>query len=259
MSAWIFVSHASADLTEVRKVRNQLEMLGASPLLFHLISLRSPRRFWPIIKQEVRDRNFFLYCESAAAEKSDWVRRERELVERERRKHPKAIAHIRVDGSELDFSALPHFVTAMNALPMFGPSDEARARPYLRAMTRAGFRVLDHTKSEDITEARTSNCWLISFYSLANPASEVSAIPRRYPTDSLRRIAIVLDEASEPDKAETGKWGMVFRTPHTGPATVVDYMLANWDPVSAHATMASAQVRWDALSARSPGLRGLRK
>jgi hypothetical protein len=36
-NAWIFVSHASADLKMVRQARNYLEDKGAAPLLFHLI------------------------------------------------------------------------------------------------------------------------------------------------------------------------------------------------------------------------------
>src|SRR5262245_21003171 len=45
--AWIFVSHASADLANVRKVRNYLEEKGAAPLLFHLRALTNPTEFWP--------------------------------------------------------------------------------------------------------------------------------------------------------------------------------------------------------------------
>jgi len=47
--AWIFVSHASKDLANVRKVRNYLEDKGAAPLLFHLKAMRTPEQFWPLI------------------------------------------------------------------------------------------------------------------------------------------------------------------------------------------------------------------
>src|SRR5262245_8191750 len=76
--AWIFVSHASDDLERAREVRNYLESKGASPLLFHLKALANPEEFWPIIEREIAARNFFLYCQSAIADKRDWVCRERE-------------------------------------------------------------------------------------------------------------------------------------------------------------------------------------
>ena len=83
--AWVFVSHSSKDLARVRQVRNYLERKGASPILFHLRALQDPEDFWPLIKKEIAARNFFLYCESPAAAASEWVQREREVVEAVRR------------------------------------------------------------------------------------------------------------------------------------------------------------------------------
>ena len=99
---WIFVSHASDDLVQVRKVRNYLEEKGASPLLFHLLALNEPEEFWPIIAKEIEARNFFLYCESEIARTREWVGRERAAVEAVRKTKAVRIGSIRVDGAELD-------------------------------------------------------------------------------------------------------------------------------------------------------------
>ena len=56
---WIFVSHSSADLKQVRVVRNYLEDRNSAPLLFHLKSLSNPEEFWPLIEKEIWARNFF--------------------------------------------------------------------------------------------------------------------------------------------------------------------------------------------------------
>ena len=77
----IFVSHASADIKMVRQVRNYLEERDTIPLLFHLVALTNAEEFWPLIEREILARNFFLYCESEAAERSQWVQRERHAVE----------------------------------------------------------------------------------------------------------------------------------------------------------------------------------
>jgi hypothetical protein len=92
--AWIFVSHASDDLVQVRKVRNYLEEKGASQLLFHLLALKEPEEFWPIIAKEIEGRNFFLFCESEIARTREWVRREREAVDAVAKIKPVRIAAI---------------------------------------------------------------------------------------------------------------------------------------------------------------------
>jgi hypothetical protein len=54
--AWVFVSHSSKDLVQVRQVRNYLEERDASPILFHLLALQAPEEFWPLIDREIEAR-----------------------------------------------------------------------------------------------------------------------------------------------------------------------------------------------------------
>ena len=139
--AWIFVSHASDDLAMVREVRNYLESKGASPLLFHLRALADPEEFWPLIEREISARNFFLYCQSAAAEEREWVRRERAAVDAASKNRPIRVDTIRVDGSELETTKLDAFLAKTRVFPSFSHRDRETVGPYLLAMERAGFQV----------------------------------------------------------------------------------------------------------------------
>lgn len=150
--AWIFVSHASADLLAVRKVRNYLENLGASPLIFHLRGLREPEHIWPVIEREIAHRNFFLYCESAAAETSEWVQRERATVEAIRSKRLIRVDRVRVDRPNVDEEALTRFMTKVRVYPLFHPRDELRVGPYISALQENGFQVLSTPEFDDREE-----------------------------------------------------------------------------------------------------------
>lgn len=140
--AWVFVSHASADLARVREVRNLLEARGTSPLLFHLKSLRKPNQFWPLIKREIAERNFFLYCDSEAAEASEWVARERREVEAARMMRPIRLGRIKVDGERLDTAALDDFVSDINAYISYTRRDGTIVNEYCAALERSGFNTL---------------------------------------------------------------------------------------------------------------------
>jgi hypothetical protein len=140
---WIFVSHASADLKAVRQVRNYLETKDASPLLFHLLALEHEEEFWPIIEREIVARNFFLYCESEAAESSPWVKRERDAVSRAVERSPKRVGSIRVDTGDLDLASLDSFVATTRVFPSFTHHDRDQVRPYLDELVRRGFEVFN--------------------------------------------------------------------------------------------------------------------
>lgn len=142
-AASIFVSHASKDITNVRLIRNYLEERGASPILFHLMGMPEPEQFWPVIVQEIRARSFFLYCDSDAAEASEWVRREREVVKQESKTAPKRIGRMRVDEPELDYPALDRFLTLSRAVIFYADVDAELVRPYIEALTARGFQVID--------------------------------------------------------------------------------------------------------------------
>ena len=171
--AWIFVSHASADIANVRKVRNYLEELDAAPLLFHLLALSEPDEFWPLIEREIMVRNFFLYCDSKAARSSEWVTKELAVVER---KPVKRFGTIAVDVDELDLSSLRDFVAMTRVFPSFSRPDRARVLPYLNALQGAGFSVFDDLTSlqpgmnwqlqiqQELDRAASSG-WVVAFLS----------------------------------------------------------------------------------------------
>lgn len=138
---WIFVSHSSADLEAVRQIRNYLEEKKASPLLFHLLALKHADEFWPIIEREIMEREFFLLCESAAAEESEWVARERAAVQRASTHRAKRIGSIRVDGDDLDFAQLDRFIGTMRVFPSYAHSNSEQVLPFLEALEARGFEV----------------------------------------------------------------------------------------------------------------------
>lgn len=141
---WVFVSHASEDLERVRLVRNHLESQGAAPLLFHLVSLKEPEAFWPLICMEIAERNFFLYCDSASARRSKWVRDELGEVARVAQERDIRRATIRVDGETLDLASLAGFIRSQRVFPVYAHADRERVEPYLQAMRLAGFQVFDN-------------------------------------------------------------------------------------------------------------------
>lgn len=134
--AWVFVSHASADLARVREVRNFLEKNGAGPILFHLRSMTRPKQFWPLIEQEIASRNFFLLCDSVAAQRSEWVQRERRTVERIRKRRPIRVGRINVD-DDLDLSKLKRFTENLSAYVVH-PAD-VRAKVITDEIRSQGF------------------------------------------------------------------------------------------------------------------------
>ena len=83
---WIFISHSSKDIETVRLIRNEFERLGQNPLAFHLKCLNTETvegriELEDLIKREIKARDWFVYCESAEAKKSQYVQMEREYVE----------------------------------------------------------------------------------------------------------------------------------------------------------------------------------
>lgn len=138
-NAWIFVSHATPDLLQVRRVRDKLEALGASPLLFHLKCLQDDGEVFSLLEREIAARRFFLLCESDAARVSPWVQREREVVCGVGRK---IIQHIDVaadvEGHDL---ALRSFVERANVFVSNAHRDRQLVDPYIQDLIRQDLAV----------------------------------------------------------------------------------------------------------------------
>lgn len=82
---WIFISHSSADIYKIRIIRNEFEKYGQNPLAFHLKCLTTDTEegraeLDSLIKREIVARDWFVYCESKAAAKSQYVQMERDFV-----------------------------------------------------------------------------------------------------------------------------------------------------------------------------------
>jgi hypothetical protein len=173
--AWVFVSHSSKDLAQVRRVRNYLEERDASPLLFHLLALQAPEEFWPIIDREIEARNFFLYCDSPSAAGSPAVQRERRVVAEIAKRRAVRIGHVNVDQPELDRAGLDSFLVKTRVFPSYVWRDRAVVQPFLEALDAAGFQVFsateiatgerwdDRIRSEIQLAARDG--WVIAFLS----------------------------------------------------------------------------------------------
>lgn len=172
---WIFVSHASEDLERVRDVRNYLEEQGASPLLFHLLSLKTPDQFWALIESEIEARNFFLYCESPAAQNSPWVQKERRAVQEANRKSARRIGTVDVTKKSLDCKTLDDFLSKTRVFPAYSRKDRDRVEPYLAALEQAGYQVFRDTEIaagevwkeslETELKAAARNGWVVLFLS----------------------------------------------------------------------------------------------
>lgn len=81
----VAVSHSSHDIKKVRIIRNEFERLGHNPLAFHLRCLsdkteEGKRELDNLIKREIDARQWFVFCNSQAAEKSLYVQKEHRYI-----------------------------------------------------------------------------------------------------------------------------------------------------------------------------------
>ncbi|MEZ5962010.1 MAG: toll/interleukin-1 receptor domain-containing protein [Hyphomonadaceae bacterium] len=241
--AWVFVSHASADLKAVRRVRNHLEEMGAAPLMFHLRSLQKPGQFWPIIKREIEHRNFFLYCESSSAERSDWVRRERDAVERVRDRRRIRVGHVNVEAAELDLRALDEFMRQVRVFPSYQGRDAERVQPYLEALRDSGFQVYDAmaqpadtsdhvtTSMKEISETAKRG-WFVPFISEAG-LTPVEAGMQSFMEMEInaaraagaRIVPVLLDRVTLPPQLDTLQALVAHSRPREAPQWLVKELL----------------------------------
>ena len=82
---WIFLSHSSADIKKVRQIRNEFEKCGHNPLAFHLKCLNDDteegkKELSDLIIREIDSREWFVFCESPDASKSEYVQMEKDHI-----------------------------------------------------------------------------------------------------------------------------------------------------------------------------------
>ena len=82
---WIFLSHSSQDIDKVRIIRNEFEKHSHNPLAFHLKCLNADtpegkQELDTLIKREIDSREWFVFCESPAASRSEYVQMEKDYI-----------------------------------------------------------------------------------------------------------------------------------------------------------------------------------
>lgn len=80
---YFFISHSHKDIEKVRVVRNVIEeTFFYEPILFFLKCLSDETEINDLIKREIYERIWFVYCKSVNAEKSKYVQFERNYIQK---------------------------------------------------------------------------------------------------------------------------------------------------------------------------------
>lgn len=74
--AWIFVSHSTKDIEDVRRLRNAIENLGGEPILFFLKCISVNDELDELLRREIEARQYFILCDSTHSRASTWVQQE---------------------------------------------------------------------------------------------------------------------------------------------------------------------------------------
>ncbi len=78
---YFFISHSHEDIEKVRIIRNTIEeTFFYEPILFFLKCLSNEQELNQLIKREIYERIWFIYCKSEKAEKSKYVQFERNYI-----------------------------------------------------------------------------------------------------------------------------------------------------------------------------------
>ena len=78
---YFFISHSHLDIEKVRIIRNIIEeTFFYEPILFFLKCLSDENEIQTLIQREINERIWFVYCDSEHARKSEYVKKEREIV-----------------------------------------------------------------------------------------------------------------------------------------------------------------------------------
>ena len=80
---YFFISHSHRDIEKVRIIRNVIEeTFFYEPILFFLKCLSDETEVTDLIKREIEERIWFVYCKSKNAERSKYVQMEREYIKK---------------------------------------------------------------------------------------------------------------------------------------------------------------------------------
>lgn len=105
----IFLSHSRKDIDKVRKIRDILETLNCEPITFFLACMDDQNtELENLIKREIDARNIFVYCKSKHADRSKWVQKELQYINKSGNK--------RIYEVDLDHAFETGIVTLLNQI-----------------------------------------------------------------------------------------------------------------------------------------------
>ncbi len=80
---YFFISHSHLDIEKVRIIRNVIEeTFFYEPILFFLKCLSDENELQDLIRREIGERIWFVYCKSENAERSKYVQQERQYLQK---------------------------------------------------------------------------------------------------------------------------------------------------------------------------------
>lgn len=135
---WVFISHSHLDVEAVRRIRNMLEERGFEPLMFYLKCLNDDDEIESLIRREINEREWFIYVDSPNAERSHWVRSEREYIASLK---GKKVFTIRI-GENLK-AQVDHLARQLKVFVSYSARDEAIFKAIKQRLVAKEFLVFD--------------------------------------------------------------------------------------------------------------------
>lgn len=148
---YFFISHSHLDIEKVRIVRNIIEeTFFYEPILFFLKCLSEDNEIIDLIRREINERIWFIYCKSENSEKSKYVRAEREYIDYLIKKgFNKKVLNINLDGFEIWDEECYNNIRSQVAFQIrktkiflsYTRADKPFYGPIFEALSEHGFRV----------------------------------------------------------------------------------------------------------------------
>lgn len=202
-NAWIFVSHSTLDITEVRRIRNEVELQGGEPLLFFLKSISDNDELDGLLKREIEARRYFLLCDSPAASASKWVQEEVAHVTSLRGKRFETLDLADLWQNQVD--VIQRLLRKATLFPCYAMADKKIVDPLLASLKSQEFSLFDafdrpgpaEDLAQVINQAIDDSGCLLDFLSRASIESRWCRIEAQYfleKTDAfLRYIPVILE------------------------------------------------------------------